>query len=145
MNPDNPIFAGFHNGQVQHPLGGGSYAFQNDLVGPILSSLVDDEVLGRWRSGSRPPLPTRPIVIHAGLQPNNYPHAGTLVVFCLAFSFARRMRERMETIAQEAGLVGKAPAVTVKITFVDTALFSAFSLRHCFFFVFLCGTKTRPH
>lgn len=37
-------------------------------------------------SSGLPPLqtqfPTRPIVIHAGAQPNNSPHAGTLVVFC---------------------------------------------------------------
>ncbi|KAK0718710.1 hypothetical protein B0T21DRAFT_295630 [Apiosordaria backusii] len=121
LNPNNPIFASFHNGQVQNPLGGGSYAFQDDIVGPVLSALVDDEVLEGKRSAAQPRLPTRPIVIHAGLQPNNSPHAGTLVVFCYAFSFARWMCGRMQKMAKDAGFGGKLPAVSVEITFVDTA------------------------
>lgn len=100
LDPRGPIFAAFHNGQVQNPLGGGSYAFQHGIIRPVLSALVDDEVLAETQSaaqqegmgsrdrptrvGGKPSdaniqtrrLPTRPIVIHAGLQPNNSPHAG---------------------------------------------------------------------
>lgn len=122
LNPKDPIFVGYHNGQVENPLGGGSYAFQHDIVGPVLSALVDDEVLeGRRSAGTQPLLPTRPIVIHAGLQPNNSPHAGTLVVFCYAFSFARRMRGQIQKMAKDANFGGELPAVSVEITFVDTA------------------------
>lgn len=142
LNPNDPIFAAFHNGQVHDPLGGGSYAFQNDILGPVLSALAHDEDLssgeslannmandtdpgngpvteGESSTGPRGRLPTRPIVIHAGLQPNNSPHAGTLVVFCYAFAVARGIRDRMQATAANTG---NTPApVSVEITFVDTA------------------------
>lgn len=143
LNSHSPIFAAFHNGQVQNPLGGGSYAFQHDIVDPVLSALVDDEVLAGTRSAAQgicdrdmsthmgektsdasprnPGLPTRPIVIHAGLQPNNSPHAGTLAVFCYAFAFARKIRDRMRAMAEDGGGSGKPLAVSVEITYVDTA------------------------
>ncbi|KAK4161328.1 hypothetical protein QBC43DRAFT_323841 [Cladorrhinum sp. PSN259] len=121
LNQKNPIFTSFHDGQVQNPLGGGSYAFQHDIVGPILSGLVHDEGIeggGRDAFWTPPKLPTRPIVIHAGLQPNNSPHAGTLVVFCLAFAFARDIQSRMIAMSEDGVEV---PSVSVEITFVDTA------------------------
>ncbi|KAI1099063.1 hypothetical protein F4804DRAFT_345826 [Jackrogersella minutella] len=125
--PESPLFATFHDGQVHDPLGGGAYAFQNDIAEPVLFALLKDEefcaaadtrvtpVEARNHNG----LPTRPIIIHAGLQPNNSPHVGTLVVFCYAFSFARAIRDRMQVLgdAQEY----TPPSVTVMITFIDTA------------------------
>lgn len=61
--------------------------------------------------------PTRPIIVHAGAQPNNSPHAGTLVVFCYTFALARALLERLQANSQnEPG-----PKVSVEITFVDTA------------------------
>jgi hypothetical protein len=68
----------------------------------------------------QPPInvPTRPIIIHAGAQPNNSPHCGTLVVFCYAFAFARAVRDRLQ--AQTAGTHLDPPPVSVEITFVDT-------------------------
>ncbi|KAJ0163210.1 hypothetical protein CTA2_3343 [Colletotrichum tanaceti] len=135
LDPGSPLFAAFHDGQVHDPLGAGSYAFQNDIVGPVLSALVHDECLSSGKgladvtnndndanstskegdsstgASARARLPTRPIVIHAGLQPNNSPHAGTLVVFCFAFAVARGIRDR----------IGAAVTVSVEITFIDTA------------------------
>lgn len=134
----------FHDGEVHDPLGGGSYAFKDDVIEPILLALVNDEVRS---NGEMSPsaengnnetdietypgpnresdarranqLPTRDIVVHAGVQPNNSPHAGTLVVFCYAFSFARLILDRMET--KVANTSQKPPRVSVEITFVDTA------------------------
>ncbi|KAJ5291706.1 hypothetical protein N7478_000957 [Penicillium angulare] len=134
LTPQSPIFASFHDGQVHNPLGGGSYAFQKDLVGPILRALIVDEGIERDHMGSHDgnfapkvhlgdslqvQVPTRPIIIHAGAQPNNSPHAGTLVVFCYAFALARKIRDRMQ---DAAGNISLNPlAVSVQITFVDTA------------------------
>ncbi|GAB1212143.1 hypothetical protein ATERTT37_001273 [Aspergillus terreus] len=134
--PKSPIFATFHDGRVHDPLGGGSYAFQEDVVEPVLLALTNDEILSNSEKGllvdkgsnttvpNNYPgcpvqLPTRPIVIHAGAQPNNSPHAGTLVVFCYAFSLAQEIRKRMQ--ATVANTVSKPPPISVEITFVDTA------------------------
>ncbi|KAJ2892384.1 hypothetical protein MKZ38_009904 [Zalerion maritima] len=64
-------------------------------------------------------LPSRPIVIHAGAQPNNSPHGGTLVVLCLAFTLARAMRDRMDVVALKIGQ--KRLPILVEMTIVDTA------------------------
>ncbi|KAK5993555.1 hypothetical protein PT974_06989 [Cladobotryum mycophilum] len=172
---DRPLFAAFHDGQVHHPLGGGAYAFQNDIVGPVLLALANDEepatmenevpdlaevdrqfpilatdglaqsddsmldlafedqdssgeptpesstgqLLGSQNAReSSTAVPTRPIIVHAGAQPNNSPHAGTLVVFCYAFLLARELRDRARRLVSHDSAV---PSVTVEITFVDTA------------------------
>ncbi|KAI3337445.1 hypothetical protein HD806DRAFT_518299 [Xylariaceae sp. AK1471] len=113
--------------RVYDPLDGGTYAFQNDIVGPMLLALLEDEaaydsVATHDELKSSNGLPTRPIAIHAGLQPNNSPHLGTLVVFSYTFSVAKGIRDRMRVL----GAHGKdaAPSVTVLITFIDTALSS---------------------
>lgn len=135
--PNSPVFATFHDGQVHDPLGGGAYAFQDDIIKPLLLALINDEkhLLANksnetdlkicpamsHKSGAGltiQPL-TRPIVIHAGAQPNNSPHVGTLVVLCYAFSLARGIRDRMQ--AQAANTDHKPPPVSVQVTFVDTA------------------------
>lgn len=137
---DKPVYATFHDGQVHDPLGGGAYAFRDDLVEPIVLGLVNDEMLssgtgavdglvkadGREHNGveeinapATGNLPTRPIIIHAGAQPNNSPHCGTLVVFCYAFAVAQAIRDRLQ--AKAAGTRFKPPSVSVEVTFVDTA------------------------
>ncbi|KAJ5397836.1 hypothetical protein N7509_005949 [Penicillium cosmopolitanum] len=134
LRPESPVFATFHDGRVHDPLGGGSYAFQKDVVEPVLFALMNDEILS---NGEKEPLlsmkvtppkiyspcdaqlPTRPIVLHAGAQPNNSPHAGTIIVFCYAFSLARAIRDRMR--ATVTGTELQPPAVSVEITFIDTA------------------------
>ncbi|KAI1199864.1 hypothetical protein F5X97DRAFT_294943 [Nemania serpens] len=125
LMPDSPLFTAFHDGQVHDPLGGGSYAFQKDIVGPALLALLEDEAVrdsaaARDKRKSSNGLPTRPIVVHAGLQPNNSPHVGTLVVFCYAFSVARGIRDRMRVL-EANGKENTPPSVTVLITFIDTA------------------------
>ncbi|KAK4032958.1 hypothetical protein C8A01DRAFT_40577 [Parachaetomium inaequale] len=126
--PDQPLYAAFHDGKVHDPLGGGAYAFREDLVGPLLAALVHDEDLSAdGDSISRPKapdaldIPNRPIVIHAGAQPNNSPHCGTLIVFCYAFAVAQAIRDRMHAMAAGAKVAFQPPPVRVEITFVDTA------------------------
>ncbi|KAK3934131.1 hypothetical protein QBC46DRAFT_462783 [Diplogelasinospora grovesii] len=112
--PDKPIFATFHDGQVHDPLGGGSYAFQNDIIGPVVSALMNDEALlngnGEKRalntSGAR--LPTRPI----------HPCRSTAQQLASRWH-ACRIRDRMHVLAANAGR--KPPPVSVEMTFVDTA------------------------
>ncbi|KAI0878342.1 hypothetical protein GGS24DRAFT_496893 [Hypoxylon argillaceum] len=118
--PGTPLFTIFHDGQVHDPLGGGAYAFQKDLIDPVIRALLYDERLCSPETGNSQSLPARSIVIHAGLQPNNSPHIGTLVVFSLAFAFAQALRDRMQAIAA-AEENTTLPAVSVLITFVDTA------------------------
>jgi hypothetical protein len=135
--PNSPIFAAFHDGQVHDPLGGGAYAFQDDIIEPVLLALMNDEkhllankssetdlknspaMSHKSGAGSTIQLLTRPLVIHAGAQPNNSPHVGTLVVLCYAFSLARGIRDRMND--QAAITDHKPPPVSVHFTFVDTA------------------------
>ncbi|KAI1168937.1 hypothetical protein F5B18DRAFT_658022 [Nemania serpens] len=122
--PNTPLFTTFHDGQVHDPLGGGAYAFQKDIVGPMLLALLEDEATHEYVASSderksSSGFPTRPIVVHAGLQPNNSPHVGTLIVFCYAFSVAKGIRDRMRVL--EANEKNAPPPVTVLITFIDTA------------------------
>lgn len=102
--PNIPIFTTFHDGQVHDPLGGGACAFQDDIIHPLLLAFVNDQeqLLANKRNGTdlkhgwarshesgagfSIQLLTRPIVVHAGVQPNNSPHVGTLVVLSYAFS-----------------------------------------------------------
>lgn len=126
LTPEKPLYAAFHDGQVHDPLGGGSYAFREDLVKPLLEGLMRDEVLSaNAQSGfeAQPGqnMPTRPIVIHAGAQPNNSPHCGTLIVFCYAFAVAQAMRDRMLAMVAHGETTSQPPPVSVNITFVDTA------------------------
>lgn len=120
---------------MHDPLGSGSYAFQHDIIAPVLQALANDEILSKSKKntlGDRKKvgtdanltrfdtqLPTKPIVIHAGVQPNSSPHVGTLVVFCYAFSLARRIRERMQAIGFSTD--HDLGPVSVEMTFVDTA------------------------
>ncbi|EAQ86254.1 predicted protein [Chaetomium globosum CBS 148.51] len=124
LNPEQPLYAAFHDGLVHDPLGGGSYAFRDDLIKPLLEGLMHDEALNLdayAEARLADNIPSRPIVIHAGAQPNNSPHCGTLIVFCYAFAVARAMRDRMQAMAAHSRAVFQPPPVSVNITFVDTA------------------------
>ncbi|KAM3550438.1 hypothetical protein MY1884_008248 [Beauveria asiatica] len=125
VKPTDRLYAAFHDGKTHYPLGGGSYAFQKDLVGSLLRALAQDEVAMKRREASsssdtpslETPVPTGPTVIHAGAQPNNSPHLGTLIVFCYAFLIARAVRDRLDAVTQSKS----SQNVVVEITFVDTA------------------------
>ncbi|KAK4236810.1 hypothetical protein C8A03DRAFT_16585 [Achaetomium macrosporum] len=118
LTPGAPLYAAFHDGQVHDPLGAGAYAFRDDFIGAILLGLANDEISGASSrdEDAASVIPTRPIIFHAGAQPNNSPHCGTLVVFCYTFAVARAVKDRLEARA-----AGMAPPVSVEITLVDTA------------------------
>ena len=64
------------NYEVFHPLGGASYVFEKDLIKYINHKTKKDKV-----------------IISIGAQPNSSPHFGTLCVFSLAFSLAKKLKE----------------------------------------------------
>lgn len=151
LHLDGRLYSALHDGKPRFPLGGGAYAFENDIVGPLLTALAHDEDVSTTlpmkdnshpntpdalpspdsstgldldaqnggsmfsAEGSRVDVPLRPIVVHAGAQPNNSPHLGTLSVFCYAFLLAKGLRDRLH------GLGCATIDVVVEITFVDTA------------------------
>jgi len=43
LQPGTPLYAGFHDGHVHNPLGAAAYAFQDDVILPILQALSHDE------------------------------------------------------------------------------------------------------
>ncbi|KAF5710899.1 hypothetical protein FMUND_9250 [Fusarium mundagurra] len=145
LMPEKPIFASFHDGMVHDPLGSGAYAFQGGLIQPLVEALVRDEVMvacqksssvnkevnGSSRLHPLPEdtfsnkMPTQPIVIHVGAQPNNSPHLGTLVVFCYAFWLARKLSDHMHSVTSQSP--NKPPDILVELDLVDTAPVSQLS------------------
>lgn len=88
------------DGKVHHPLGGGSYVFEKDLTKYLLSKVEKDN-----------------IKISIGAQPNSSPHFGTLTVFNLAFSTAKKLLETDSTknISVLFEVVDTAPSETIVI------------------------------
>jgi hypothetical protein len=111
-----------HDGKVHNPLGGGSYIFRNEYI----SSHI--RYLGL-------PLPDSPtpsyqpttLIIHIGAQPNNSPHAGTIVVFILAFLIAREIKAKYASLraapdaSEELKKFVDDLSVIVRLNIVDTA------------------------
>lgn len=62
--------------KVYYPLGGASYVFEKNLIKYIASRIKKNR-----------------IVISIGAQPNSSPHFGTICVFSLAFSLAKKLQE----------------------------------------------------
>jgi hypothetical protein len=80
-----------HDGKVHNPLGAGSYIYKKNYIPSLIRYLglplsTNDKILQRYTA----------VVIHIGAQPNNSPHAGTMVVFILAFLIAREMKKYYE-------------------------------------------------
>jgi len=61
---------------VHHPLGAASYIFREDIVQYLAKQVSNENVK-----------------ISIGAQPNSSPHFGTLTVFSLAFSLAKRLQQ----------------------------------------------------
>ncbi|KAF8331584.1 hypothetical protein F5887DRAFT_894912 [Amanita rubescens] len=80
-----------HDNAVHHPLGAAAYYYQDKTVF-LLSQLryagvstTDREIVAN--------LDRKPVIVHLGTQPNNSPHAGTLICFALGFAFVRALLE----------------------------------------------------
>lgn len=86
--------------KVHYPLGGASYVFEKDLI---------KYIAGRVKKNK--------IVISIGAQPNSSPHFGTLCVFSLAFSLAKKLKEYNNKIDVSVlfEVVDTAPSKTVDI------------------------------
>lgn len=86
--------------KVYNPLGGGSYAFEKDIVNFLLKKFDKDN-----------------IVISIGTQPNSSPHFGTLIVFSTAFSLASKMKHKVQkkNISVLFEVVDTAPSETIEI------------------------------
>lgn len=92
----------WHDWEVHHPLGAGSYVFQSALTSSILRMLHISEDFN---------VPAKPVVIHCGYQPNSSPHIGTMTVLALAFQLARNLKETRSNNLD----------VMVQVDVVDTA------------------------
>lgn len=86
--------------EVYHPLGGASYVFEKDLIKYIDHKTKKNK-----------------IIISVGAQPNSSPHFGTLCVFSLAFSLAKKIKEFDNTkdVSILFEVVDTAPSKTVEI------------------------------
>ncbi len=86
--------------EVHYPLGGASYVFEKDLIKYISKKIKKNN-----------------IIISIGAQPNSSPHFGTLCVFSLAFSLAKKMKEYNENmnISVLFEVVDTAPSKTIEI------------------------------
>ncbi|CAG8714999.1 5930_t:CDS:2, partial [Ambispora leptoticha] len=81
----------FHDNEVHHPLGGGSYVFKKKYVDYILSLS-----------------PKSDIKVSIGAQPNGSPHFGTITTFSLAFSLAQQLKNNGKNIMVVLELVDTA-------------------------------------
>ncbi|KZS88969.1 hypothetical protein SISNIDRAFT_384998, partial [Sistotremastrum niveocremeum HHB9708] len=94
LDPSFERFYTMHDGQVHDPLGAGSYIYQKNFVGAIFRYLgLDPDAFPSPKQPLNAPrtIPPTTLIIHFGAQPNNSPHAGTIVTFALAFIIAREL------------------------------------------------------
>ncbi|KAI9061430.1 hypothetical protein FKP32DRAFT_1594507 [Trametes sanguinea] len=144
-----------HDGVVHHPLGGASYVYEKELLKPLLRNLGivpqsarfpsgvlsdaqrEDEDAVHVGSGSGADASrvtsgnnsATTLFIHIGAQPNNSPHAGTIITFALAFVLGQRLRREYYKLRAHALAHTPESAsswvddfrVVVKLDLVDTA------------------------
>ncbi|KIM71066.1 hypothetical protein PILCRDRAFT_17419 [Piloderma croceum F 1598] len=113
-----------HDGKVHDPLGAGSYIFEKEYV-PSLMRYMGLPLEGNEFVNRTSRLATS-AVVHIGAQPNNSPHAGTIVVFILAFLIAQDIKKfyrelRTGDISEEFRLWIDDFQILVRLDLVDTA------------------------
>ncbi|CAG8801736.1 28114_t:CDS:2 [Gigaspora margarita] len=81
----------FHDNEVHHPLGGGSYVFKKNYVDYILNCN-----------------PKSDLKISIGAQPNGSPHFGTITTFSLAFALANQLKNKGKNVVIVVELVDTA-------------------------------------
>ncbi|KAI0644948.1 hypothetical protein C8Q79DRAFT_968830 [Trametes meyenii] len=145
-------FEAVHDGVVHNPLGSAAYLYKEDHLKPILHHLglipvplPDSLSDGIAHDSDTTSVPTRPradsgislthipiesiLTIHIGAQPNNSPHAGTIITFATAFVLARDLQAKYAKLRADA--IASSPAdtplwvdtlrVVVQLDLVDTA------------------------
>lgn len=113
---DVRLLTSIDDNAVHDPLGAGSYLYQypSDFLASILNNAGALTPMGKPKT----------IIIHIGAQPNNSPHAGTIVTFTLAFLVARNLKRQYEAAFREANLgsTNVDPLeVEISLDLVDTA------------------------
>ncbi|KAI0740752.1 hypothetical protein C8Q76DRAFT_708889 [Earliella scabrosa] len=158
--PKQPFFAARHDGVVHNPLGAASYVFESELAKPLLRYLglipasarfprTTADTTAQTAAGSdkgshnvddtdsavslTADTTSSTLTVHIGAQPNNSPHAGTIVTFALAFILARLFQNEYPALrARALAAGGTSPKdwvddlrVVVQLDLVDTAPDSA--------------------
>ncbi|KAI0366746.1 hypothetical protein BV20DRAFT_971480 [Pilatotrama ljubarskyi] len=153
---EKELFQAHHDGVVHNPLGAASYVFEKELVKPLLRMLGLIPVSAKLSSLSIPSAvdgddedassvgsdtdsgvslthdnTTSTLYIHIGAQPNNSPHAGTIITFAFAFLLARQLQQDYPKLRARALAASPSSAdaslwvdelrVVVKLDLVDTA------------------------
>jgi hypothetical protein len=112
-----------HDGKVHNPLGAGSYIFKTEFITSHIRYLglpLNDTNAINVSFHST-------LTVHVGAQPNNSPHAGTIVVFILAFLIARDIKAYYCSLRRNADLPAAFMTwidnfeVLVQLDIVDTA------------------------
>ena len=151
--PGEHLFRSTHDGVVHNPLGAAAYIYEKAFAKPLLEYLG---IIPSYANFPPPPpgsqealesptdsaislpddavatTPTSSVVVHIGAQPNNSPHAGTIVTFAVAILLARqlqdeyctlRARARANALAHPSPLMDWADdfKVVVQLDLVDTA------------------------
>ena len=83
-----------HDGVSHHPLGAGSYYFENNLI-EYLETLTQPD--------------RRAIKIFVGAQPNSSPHIGNMMNICTTFALAEELMVRGKMVSVSMDLVDTAP------------------------------------
>ncbi|KAI9061427.1 hypothetical protein FKP32DRAFT_1575990 [Trametes sanguinea] len=125
----NGQFVAKHDGVVHNPLGAASYVYEKELAKPLLRTLGLIPQSARFPVSLMGNASASTLFIHIGAQPNNSPHAGTIITFALAFFLGellqreyRKLRSHALTICPEdAALWVDDFRVVVKLDLVDTA------------------------
>ncbi|KAI0740754.1 hypothetical protein C8Q76DRAFT_608115 [Earliella scabrosa] len=107
LKTNEPWFHAIHDGVVHNPLGAGSYVFQREPFKAALrregttSFPPTDSGISLHDVAAPGPSETT-IFVHVGAQPNNSPHAGTIITFAHAFLFAQRLQRAYAELHRRA-------------------------------------------
>jgi hypothetical protein len=77
-----------HDGKVHDPLGAGSYIFERQYVPSLMRYIYMGLPLEGKEFLNRTSRLATTTIVHIGAQPNNSPHAGTIIVIVPAFLIA---------------------------------------------------------
>ncbi|KAH9888400.1 hypothetical protein C8Q73DRAFT_655593 [Cubamyces lactineus] len=118
---DPSSFTTVHDGVVHNPLGAAAYVYEKQFAKPILRIL--GLIPPSARLANRPSVLTRDassatLFIHIGAQPNNSPHAGTIITFAQAFLLARLLQREYPRLRARA-LSSDAPPIADPALLVD--------------------------
>ena len=86
-----------HDREIHDPLGAGSYVFQKSFVPSIIRSAGLPIPSDHTSIACTP----QKLTVHIGAQPNNSPHAGTMVVFFMGFLVAKEIQLHYKNLSRD--------------------------------------------